>query len=153
MGAPAKGEEDGLEESIPPFIPTLTFVVVWHCGYHRPTMLCNRLLLRGGIMDSSRLAHSTLILQQRWKERILFRTTNERGCPRRLRLALFELSVCEHWYDSLSASFTVYTDVGVFELVFSLHSQPWGFNFTPGAKKSTWGHGRQIQLRSQSRSR
>lgn len=39
----------------------------------------------------------------------------------------------------------------VFELVFDLGSQPRGFNSTPGAKKSTRGHERHIQLRSNSK--
>ena len=54
-GSTSEGEEDRLEECVPPYIPALTFIVVWHCSYHRPTMLYSGLLLRGGIMGSSNL--------------------------------------------------------------------------------------------------
>lgn len=60
-GSTIEGEEDGLEECVPPYIPALTFVVVWHCGYHQPTMLYSRLLLRGGIMGTSKPACPTPI--------------------------------------------------------------------------------------------
>lgn len=54
-GSTSEGEEDRLEECVPPYIPALTFIVVWHCSYHQPTMLYSWLLLRGGIVGSSNL--------------------------------------------------------------------------------------------------
>lgn len=54
-GSTSEGKEDRLEKWVPPYIPALTFVVMWHCSYHQPTLLYSFLLLKGGIMGSSNL--------------------------------------------------------------------------------------------------
>lgn len=52
-GSTGAGEEDGLEDCVPPYIPALAFIVVRRCSYHRPTALYSQWLLRGGISGSS----------------------------------------------------------------------------------------------------
>lgn len=84
-GSTGEGEEDGLEECVPPFIPALTFVVARYQSHHQPATLHSQLSHIGWIKDSSHQhpEHtSSPIPQQHWMQRVWFlRRSNREALP------------------------------------------------------------------------